>query len=80
MQIKMYSKDNCPQCDSAFFWLKQQGLTMERVKLGLDFNTEQLFSIFPQAKSYPLFELNDQAVGNFDQLKQHIAFETTAEF
>lgn len=42
MQIKVYSKSNCPQCESAKSWLKSKNFKYEEVSLD-DLETKKKF-------------------------------------
>ncbi|WP_087024649.1 glutaredoxin [Thaumasiovibrio subtropicus] len=80
MKIEMFSKDNCTQCIAAAHWLAQQGHQVETLKLSVDFDNQTLFTLFPNARTYPQFRLNGDTIGDFSTLKSHLAFVTEAEF
>ncbi|BCL71863.1 putative Glutaredoxin and related protein [Vibrio nigripulchritudo MADA3029] len=80
MQIEMFSKDNCPQCVTAASWVAQQGLKLSQLKLDIDFDRETLFELFPMARSYPQFRVNGQPVGDFETLKNQLAFSAETSF
>ncbi|EKO3812389.1 glutaredoxin [Vibrio harveyi] len=80
MKIEMYSKEQCSQCETAAMWLQNQGFNVATLKLGVEFERETLFELFPTARSYPQFMLNGEPIGDFSRLKSALAFEQSAAF
>ena len=77
MAIEIYSKDNCSFCNQAKTILKNRGKDFIEYKLDEDFTREILLSKFPEAKSYPVIVIDGFNIGGFEQLKQHLAEETS---
>lgn len=77
MAIEIYSKDNCSFCNQAKAILKNRGKDFIEYKLDEDFTREILLSKFPEAKSYPVIVIDGFNIGGFEQLKQHLAEETS---
>ena len=70
MNIEIYGKDNCPQCDSA----KALSQSYDYVyrKLGVDFTREQLFEQFPEARTFPQIVVGGNKVGGYEQFLKYI--------
>jgi glutaredoxin 3 len=70
MNIEIYGKDNCPQCDSA----KALSQSYDYVyrKLGVDFTREQLFEQFPEARTFPQIKIDSKVIGGLTELKQYL--------
>ena len=77
MSIEIYSKDNCSFCTQAKTILKNRGKDFIEYKLDEDFTREILLSKFPEAKTYPVIVIDGFNIGGFEQLKQHLAEETS---
>lgn len=77
MAIEIYSKDNCSFCNQAKAILKNRGKDFIEYKLDEDFTREILLSKFPEAKTYPVIVIDGFNIGGFEQLKQHLAEETS---
>lgn len=54
MNFVVYSKDNCPFCEQAKQLITQKGDTYSENKLGVDFDRDQLFELFPDARTFPI--------------------------
>ena len=80
MKIEMYSKEQCPQCETAAIWLQNQGFNVATLKLDVEFDRETLFELFPTARSYPQFMLDGEPIGGFSRLKSVLAFAPNAVF
>lgn len=77
MAIELYSKDGCSFCTQAKQLLKIHGKEFYEYKLGEDFTREILLSKFPEAKTFPVIVVDGFNIGGFDQLKTHLAEETS---
>ncbi len=78
MHFEIYSKDNCPHCRRAVSYLINGNHSFDELKLDEDFTREELFELFPQAKTFPQIQLidsNDEKsyIGGADQLQQFLA-------
>ncbi len=70
MNIEIYGKDNCPQCDSAKALSKPHDYVYK--KLGTDFTREQLFEQFPEARTFPQIKIDGEVIGGLTELKHHL--------
>tara|TARA_R100000541_G_scaffold58996_1_gene71357 strand:+ start:2172 stop:2396 length:225 start_codon:yes stop_codon:yes gene_type:complete len=70
MNIEIYGKDNCSQCDSAIALSKPHDYVYK--KLGTDFTREQLFEQFPEARTFPQIKIDSKVIGGLTELKQHL--------
>jgi glutaredoxin 3 len=74
LQILVYSKSNCPQCDSAKMLLKARGLPFEEVRI--DDEAERLAfyaKCGPAVRQMPQVFINDQRVGGLAGLQAALA-------
>lgn len=74
----IYGKDSCPFCDQAKTLLDIKGLKYDYLRLGHDYERDDLLAIAPEARSVPqiwLVENTDQVkeswthIGGFQELK-----------
>jgi glutaredoxin 3 len=65
--IEIYSKDNCPNCDTAVKLAEKHGLHFSVKKLDQDFNREQLLEKFPDARSFPIIVANGTRIGGLKE-------------
>lgn len=72
MNIVIWSKTNCPQCEQAKLYVKSKELTYEERLLGDEWTVEQLREVVPNAKSVPQVFIDDEYVGGLKELKQRI--------
>jgi glutaredoxin 3 len=68
----IWSKDACPFCDQAKALLTQRGIVYEERRIGAGYTREQLLEAVPTARTVPQIFLNDQHIGGFTELKQHL--------
>jgi glutaredoxin 3 len=70
MNIRIYTKANCPNCVSAKQLLKSKGLEYEEVKTDASEATRfAFFSEYPDVKQMPFILINNQRVGGFAGLQ-----------
>jgi glutaredoxin len=72
MKAIVWSKDACPFCDQAKALLAQRGIVYEERRIGADYTREQLLEAVPTARSVPQIFLDDNHIGGFTELKQHL--------
>ncbi len=72
MKAIVWSKYNCPYCDQAKALLTQKGIVFEERKIGDGFTKEDLLEAVPTARSVPQIFLDDQLIGGFTELRQHL--------
>jgi len=73
MKAVVWSKPQCPYCDQAKALLTQKGIAFEERKIGSGYTREQLLEAVPTARSVPQIFLDDELIGGFAELKQHLA-------
>jgi glutaredoxin 3 len=72
MKAIVWSKDACPFCDQVKALLTQQGIKYEERRIGGGYTREQLLEAVPTARTVPQIFLDDQHIGGFTELKQHL--------
>lgn len=73
MKAILYSKYNCPNCDTAKTLLTSRDVTIEERKIGDGYTKEDLLEVVPSAKSVPQIFINDSYVGGLPDLKKYLA-------
>jgi len=68
MKAVIYSKDNCPYCDSAKILLKSKQIEYTEFNVGRDITRDEFLEQFPNARTVPQIYLDDEYVGGYDQL------------
>lgn len=77
IEVIVYGKESCPQCVTAKNLMDRFNDTTPSdykctyKKLDVDFTREELFAIFPDAKTFPQISVNGASV-TFDQFKTTI--------
>lgn len=66
----VYSKENCSQCDQAEMLLTLKGVTYNLKKLGVDFSKEDLLSISPKSRSFPIVLCENKVIGGLVELRE----------
>ena len=66
----IYSKDKCQQCDSAKLLCQMKGVEFEVKKLDVDYTKEDILTLVPQARSFPLIFKDGEYLGGLVDLKQ----------
>ena len=51
--ITVYSKDNCPGCETLKAKLKAEGTPFTEIKLGRDMSVGEFKELFPEVRSVP---------------------------
>ena len=73
MNIEIFGKDQCPFCREAIALAKlTEGASYVYKKLGDDFTREELFELFPAARTFPQIKVNGKVVGGFAEFKEFI--------
>jgi len=73
MNVVVWSKDNCPQCDSAKKLLKLKGVEFEERNLSTGkWTKEDLLEAAPSARSVPQIFFGEMHVGGFVELKERL--------
>lgn len=73
MKATVWSKDQCPFCDQAKNLLKMKGIEFEEKRIGHGYTKEQLLEAVPTARTVPQIFLDEQLIGGFQELRQHLA-------
>jgi|TARA_B110000263_G_C14987557_1_gene364496 glutaredoxin 3 len=68
MKISIYSKPNCVFCDKAK--IKLQKYNPKIHMLDEDFNREDFFKKFPNAKTFPQIVIDNENVGGYYELNK----------
>jgi glutaredoxin len=72
MKAVVWSKYHCPFCDQAKALLKQRGIEFEERKIGDGYTKEELLEAVPTARTVPQIFIDEQLIGGFNELKQHL--------
>ena len=57
--IRIYTKSNCPQCDTAKNMMNAKGLLYQAVEIGVDITREEFMEEYPNVRSAPLIVNED---------------------
>ena len=68
--IKIWGKTQCPFCDRAKALCEQQGYEYTYKMLDEDFTREELFEIFPGARTFPQIKIDGENIGGYQQLEE----------
>jgi len=68
MEISIYSKSNCVFCDKAK--MKLQKHNPKIYMLDKDYNRDDFFKKFPQARTFPQIIINSEQVGGYQELEK----------
>ena len=60
--IEIYGKTQCPYCDMAKQLCQQEKLDYNYSQLDVDFTREQLFELFPGARTFPQIKIDGQSI------------------
>jgi len=72
MKAVLWSKYHCPYCDQARNLLKSKGYDIEERKIGDGYTKEELLEAVPTARTVPQIFLDEQYVGGFTELREHL--------
>lgn len=72
MNIAVWSKPQCPYCDMAKRLLDQKGLEYTAVMLGEEFTREDVVAKFPNARTFPIIEIDNEYIGGYNELKERL--------
>ena len=68
--IEISSKPSCPYCVKAKNLCEQQGYEYTYKMLDEDFTREELFEIFPGARTFPQIKIDGENIGGYQQLEE----------
>jgi glutaredoxin 3 len=69
MNITIYTKSGCPNCDTAKALLKAKGLQYSEVDVEVGDRLAILLNSYPEARQMPQIWINDQRVGGLAGLQ-----------
>lgn len=72
MEIVIWSKYQCPNCDQAKSILKSKGLDFTEKKIGDGYTREDLLEIVPTARTVPQIIIDGQVVGGLTELRKFL--------
>jgi glutaredoxin len=70
VNINIYTKSNCPNCDAAKQLLKSKGLDYLEIDVELGSRWQNLMKEFPDARQMPQIFIDDQRVGGLLGLRE----------
>jgi glutaredoxin 3 len=70
--IEIYGKDACTFCSKATGLAETLGLNYVYKKLGKDFSREELFEMFPNARTFPQIRADGEYIGGYEQFVQYV--------
>ena len=68
MEVEIYSKTNCVFCDKAKMRLQKHNPKIHM--LDQDYNRDDFFKKFPNARTFPQIIINKQHIGGYFELKK----------
>ena len=68
MEVKIYSKTNCVFCEKAKMRLQKYNPKIQM--LDKDYNREDFFKRFPNARTFPQIIINGNNIGGYAELKR----------
>lgn len=69
MIVEIYSKPACPFCVQAKALAEREGADLTYKMLDEDFTREELFEIFPGARTFPQIIVDGKKIGGFTEFK-----------
>jgi glutaredoxin 3 len=70
--IQIWGKPACPSCSKAKAFCESNNLDFEYLELGKDFEREQVFETFPNARTFPQIIVGGNKVGGYEQFTKYI--------
>lgn len=72
MTVEIWGKPACPYCVKAKALCEKLNIEYTYKQLGVDFDREQVFEAFPEARTFPQIKINGKSIGGYDQLASYI--------
>ena len=69
MKVEIYSKPACPFCIQAKNLAEQKGYNLTYKMLNEDFTRDELFEVFPSARTFPQIIVDGKKIGGFKEFK-----------
>jgi len=73
MQITIYGKDDCQFCIAVTNYFTVKAIPYTYLKLGVDFEVEDLLAIAPNAQTFPQVVIDGNVIGGYESTKQYFA-------
>ena len=70
--IEIFGKTQCPFCDKAKALCEKQGLEYTYKQLDTDFTREELFELFPGARTFPQIKFDGENIGGYTNLEEKL--------
>lgn len=71
--IKLYSKQNCTQCEQAKILLKMKGVDVDILMLDVDYTLEDVKAVAPNQRTFPVIVGSDNTlIGGLSELKEYL--------
>jgi glutaredoxin len=72
MTVEIYGKDNCAYCTKAINLAEIQHMNFTYKKLGVDFNRDEMLSMFPSARTFPQIKVDGHSIGGYEQFMEYV--------
>ena len=72
MKVEIYSKPACPFCIQAKNLAEQKGYDLTYKMLNEDFTRDELFKVFPSARTFPQIIVDGKKIGGFKEFKYFV--------
>jgi len=72
MKALVWSKNGCTFCTQAKELLESRGIDYEERNINTEWTREQLLEEVPTARTLPQIFLDDNYIGGFTELRQHL--------
>jgi glutaredoxin 3 len=72
MKAVIWSKDQCPYCEQAKMLMRSREIPYEERNINRGYTREQLLEAVPGARTLPQIFLDDQLIGGFTELREHL--------
>jgi len=56
--ITVYTKDNCPACNTLKATYAQNGVVFQEIKIGRDISREEFMELYPSVRTVPFVKEN----------------------
>ena len=70
MKVEIYSKPACPFCVQAKKLAESKGFDYTYKMLDEDFTRDELFEIFPEARTFPQIIVDGNKIGGFTEFQK----------
>jgi len=72
VKVEIYSKPACPFCIQAKNLAEQKGYDLTYKMLNEDFTRDELFKVFPSARTFPQIIVDGKKIGGFKEFKYFV--------